>query len=118
VPTLDNDIRQRLAWEIQQKKDMLIQAYPDLLGLTDGLAQLNSFPWPDTRDPHLTDLIKKFKDLKCPALGTGFYVGNNLVVTAAHCVSQLGPNNMGYYRLVYNFTDNKIPVANVFSIKR
>jgi secreted trypsin-like serine protease len=52
-------------------------------------------------------------------MGTGLYIGNNLVITAAHCVTALGPQNMGSYRFVFNLTDgDNIPTANVFNIRR
>ncbi|KAI0098152.1 trypsin-like cysteine/serine peptidase domain-containing protein [Nemania sp. FL0031] len=118
APTLDDSIRNQVQWEIRQKKEVLLQAYPDLLGIADGLAQLDALPWPNVRDPHFTDLITKFKKLQCPAMGTGQYIGSNLVITAAHVVNDLGPHNMGQYRLVFNFTGANVPGKNVFSIRR
>ncbi|KAB5523842.1 trypsin-like cysteine/serine peptidase domain-containing protein [Coniochaeta sp. 2T2.1] len=110
--------KKQVASEIQEKKNSLVKTYPDVYGVVDGLAELDKLPWPNTRDAKFAELIKQFKTLKCAAMGTGFHVSDNLVVTAAHCVEDLGPFNLGEYRLVFNFTGDDVAAANVFSIRR
>jgi hypothetical protein len=117
--TLDARIRQEVITAMAAKKQILLQAYPDLVGIANGQAQLDAMPWPTVADPHFTDLITKFKNLKVAAMGTGLYIGNNLVITAAHCVTDLGPQSMGSYSFVFNLTDgSNVPAANVFNIRR
>ncbi|KAI0814480.1 trypsin-like cysteine/serine peptidase domain-containing protein [Xylaria sp. FL0064] len=124
--TLDQKLRYRIANEIVSKKRDLVDAYPNPLNRQDkSFGELDGFAWPNTEDPDFTALIKNFKPVKCPAFGTGFYIGNNLVVTAAHCLLEdddIGSYlaNLDDYRLVFNFTntDNKVPAENVFRITR
>ncbi|KAB5532519.1 hypothetical protein GE09DRAFT_1144867 [Coniochaeta sp. 2T2.1] len=118
TPTLDTAIRNQVALEIKEKKNSLVKTYPDAYGVVDGRAELDKLRWPNTRDAKFTELIKQFKPPKCAAMGTGFHVGNNLVITAAHCVEDLGPFNLGEYRLVFNFTGDDLPAVSVFSIRR
>ncbi|KAI0858761.1 trypsin-like cysteine/serine peptidase domain-containing protein [Xylaria cubensis] len=118
VPTLREYIKAQVTTEVAQKKQNLLQAYQDVHGNVDEQAEVDKFSWPNPEDKDFFKLITKFKDLKCAALGTGFYVGNNLVVTAAHCVANLNPNNMGLYHLVFNYQDDEVPIYDVFNIGR
>ncbi|TRX90826.1 hypothetical protein FHL15_008230 [Xylaria flabelliformis] len=118
VPTLREYIKAQVKTEVAQKKQNLHQAYQDVHGNVDERAEVDKFSWPNPEDKDFFKLITKFKDLKCAALGTGFYVGNNLIVTAAHCVANLNPSNMGLYRLVFNYQDDEVPIYDVFNIGR
>ncbi|KAK7745142.1 hypothetical protein SLS62_009941 [Diatrype stigma] len=116
VQTLDKKIRERISDGIRKKKQALCDAYDVLRSGLSGLP-LDSMPWPNVHDKDFTNLISKFKDLQCPAVGTGLHIGNKLVITAAHMVTN--DNRRKTYRLVFDFNgDKKILGTNVFRIKK
>ena len=118
--TLESFLKEKLASEISEKQvdinTLCVQRSQQTLD------DLRSKSWPTISSADQTkniEVVVKFKDQPAPAWGTGFSIGDGLVVTAGHCAR---PHDLQQVYAVFDFTLQSLETGfsknNVFEINR
>jgi hypothetical protein len=127
--TLEQRHREWSQSVVDQKKAMLKKFLLDLVGLDPPPGEIEAIndtvdyqmSWPDFHQRELLTgatekLSLKFADQLGCSCGTGYYIGNNYVVTAGHVLDSIA-STLANQRVVFNLTGNKDD-HKVFSIRR